>query len=209
MANRETVVMAVKHILTAYPKERAKLGQDEIKSMFEIWPQYLSDLDEMLLMAAVQEHVTHSQWLPSIAEIRQAAVSLMRQASPAGQSAIDAWGDVKQAVARVGSYNAPSFDNPITARVVRRMGWREICLSEDPEGVIRAQFERYYNGEMERAERSAAQSPAVAGFVASMQPDRFTPLPAPSNTAGVIADVARRLASPERDMQTTDEELEY
>lgn len=208
MATNDTVVKAIRHILTAYPKERAKLGQDEIRSMFEVWPQYLSDLDETLLMAAVQEHVTHSQWLPSIAEIRQAAVSLMRQASPAGQSAIDAWGDVKRAIARVGSYNVPSFDNPITARVVSRMGWREICLSEDPEGVIRAQFERYYNGEMERAERQAQQSPAVAGFIASMAADRFTELPAP-RTTGIIADVARRLASPERDMRIEFEELGY
>jgi len=208
MATNDTVVRAVKHILTAYPKERAKLGQDEIKSMFEIWPQYLSDLDETLLMAAVQEHVTHSQWLPSIAEIRQAAVSLMRQASPAGQSAIDAWGDVKQAIARVGSYNVPSFDNPITANVVKRMGWREICLSEDPEGVIRAQFERYYNEQIGRAERSAAQSPAVQAFVASIAADRFAELPAP-RAADVIADVAGRLASPERDMRIEFEELGY
>ena len=94
MASDDTVKTVVRHILTAYPKERAKLGADEIRSMFEVWPQYLNDLDDTLLLAAVQEHITHSQWLPSIAEIRAAAVSLMRQASPARQSAIDAWGDV-------------------------------------------------------------------------------------------------------------------
>ena len=209
MANRETVLLAVKHILTAYPKERAKLGQDAIKSMFEIWPEYLSDLDDTLLLAAVQEHVTHSQWLPSIAEIRSAAVGIMRQASPAHQSAIDAWGEVKRAIRQVGSYGVPTFANPITTKVVQRMGWRVICFDDGPEGVIRAQFERYYNAEIERAERLAAQSPAVTAFVASMEADRFTPLPAPRDSGQVIANVAARLTAPERDMATTSEALDY
>ena len=206
---QETITRLLRRTLAAYPQHAARLSTAQIRDMQDVWQEMLSDLPDELLVAAVRSHLERSQWLPSIAEIRQAAVSLMRQASPAEQSAIDAWGDVKHAIARIGSYNVPSFDNPITARVVRRMGWREICLSEDPEGVIRAQFERYYNGEMERAERIAAQSPAVTAFVASMEADRFTPLPAPRDSGQVIANVAARLTAPESDMATTSEAMEY
>lgn len=193
MANPDTITQAIRHILTAYPKERSKLGQEEIRSMFEVWPQYLNDLDDTLLLAAVQEHITHSQWLPSIAELRASAVSIMRQASPAHQSAIDAWGEVKRAFLRVGYDGKPEFTNPITAKVIRLMGWRDLCLSDAPEGVDRAQFERYYNEEIRRAEAQAQQSPQVAAFVASMDANRFAALPEPNGTNGIVASIAKRL----------------
>ena len=72
------------------------------------------------------------------------------------------------------------------------MGWREIRQSEDPEGVIRAQFERYYNGEMEQAERSAhSRQPSPGLSLPVCVPDiDLRPLTSANNTAGVIADVA-------------------
>lgn len=171
----DTITRLLRHTLAAYPSHTARLSDAQIRDMQEVWLEMLGDLPADLLAAAVRSHIERSQWLPSVAEIRQAAVKLMRQGSPAQESAIDAWGSVKREVRRVGSYGAPYFVNPITARVVQRMGWREICLSEDPEAVVRAQFERYYNAEMMRAEEQAGMSADLRDFLATLSGQFLAP----------------------------------
>lgn len=189
MATPEVIRTQLKRMLAALPQHAAKLSDAQIVDMLEVWQEDLADLDDALLVAACRNHRERSQWLPSIAEIRASAVSLMRQASPANQIAGEAWGDVKQAIASVGYYSLPQFDNPATAAAVRRMGWREICLDDGPEGVIRAQFERMYNAEIERMESTVQQSPAVREFIGAMtvSPDRQL---APGDTSAVIRRIA-------------------
>ncbi len=193
MATPEVIRTQLKRMLAALPQHAAKLSDAQIVDMLEVWQEDLADLDDALLVAACRNHRERSQWLPSIAEIRASAVSLMRQASPANQIAGEAWGDVKQAIASVGYYSLPQFDNPATAAAVRRMGWREICLDDGPEGVIRAQFERMYNAEIERMEGKVQQSATVREFVAAMTAPTNGQLPSPEAQAVIkkLAEVKR------------------
>lgn len=188
MASVHLVRSLLNQVLAAYPQHVSRLSSETIAAMPNVWIEHLSDLDDLLLMAAVKNHIERSQWLPSIAEIRASAVSLMRQASPANQIAGEAWADVKRAIASVGYYGQPEFTNPATAAAVQHMGWREICLDDGPEGVIRAQFERMYNAEIERMEGKVIQSPTVRDFIASMTPQGDGQLPAPN-----MQDVVRRI----------------
>ena len=193
MATEANIKAQLKRILAAYPQHTAKLTDSQIADMVDVWLEDLADLPDDLLIASCRNHRERSQWLPSIAEIRASAVSLMRQASPANQIAGEAWGDVKQAIASVGYYSLPQFDNPATAAAVRRMGWREICLDDGPEGVIRAQFERMYNAEIERMEGKVQQSATVREFVAAMTAPANGQLPAPEAQAVIkkLAEVKR------------------
>jgi hypothetical protein len=194
MATPKLIRHLLNQTLMAYPQHTAKLPHDVVAGMADVWQEHLADLDDALLSAAVKNHIERSQWLPSIAEIRSSAVSLMRQASPAAQIAGEAWGDVKRAIASVGYYGLPDFDNPATAAVVRRMGWRDICLDDGPEGVIRAQFERMYNAEIERMEGKVQQSAAVRQFVEMMTVSQAPALP----EGDVKALVARTAATMRR-----------
>lgn len=189
MATPSSISKELRRMLAAYPQHAAKLDAAQLTSMLEVWHEDLADLPDDLFIVACRNHRERSQWLPSIAEIRASAVSLMRQASPAAQIAGEAWGDVKRAIASVGYYGKPEFDNPATATVVRRMGWRDICMDDGPEGVIRAQFERMYNAEIERMESAVQQSPAVRDFIGAMtiNPDRQL---APGDTSAVIRRIA-------------------
>lgn len=190
MATPETIRTQLKRMLAAYPQHASKLSDGQIVDMLEVWQEDLADLDDSLLVVACRNHRERSQWLPSIAEIRASAVSLMRQASPAAQIAGEAWLDVKREMSRVcGIYGKPEFTNPATAAVVRRMGWREICLDDGPEGVIRAQFERMYNAEIERLEVKVQQSATVREFVAAMTASQSPALPS-GDTGAVIAKLA-------------------
>ena len=189
MANQKLIRNLLNQTLMAYPQHTAKLEPSQVTAMLEVWQEDLADLPDDLLAVACRNHRERSQWLPSIAEIRASAVSLMRQASPARQSASEAWGDVKRAIRSIGYVGSPEFDNPATAAVVRRMGWRDICMDDGPEGVIRAQFERMYNAEIERMESTVQQSPAVREFIGAMtvSPDRQL---APGDTSAVIRRIA-------------------
>ncbi len=193
MATPSSISKELRRMLAAYPQHAAKLDATQIAAMLEVWQEDLIDLPDDLLIASCRNHRERSQWLPSIAEIRASAVSLMRQASPANQIAGEAWGDVKQAIASVGYYSLPQFDNPATAAAVRRMGWREICLDDGPEGVIRAQFERMYNAEIERMEGKVQQSATVREFVAAMTAPTNGQLPSPEAQAVIkkLAEVKR------------------
>ncbi len=189
MANQKLIRNLLNQTLMAYPQHTAKLPENMIAGMVDVWLEHLSDLPDDLLTVAVKNHIERSQWLPSIAEIRASAVSLMRQASPARQSASEAWGDVKRAIASIGYVGSPEFSNPATAAAVRRMGWRDICMDDGPEGVIRAQFERFYDAEIARMENAVQQSPAVRDFIGAMtvSPDRQL---APGDTSAVIRRIA-------------------
>lgn len=193
MANAKLIRNLLNQTLMAYPQHTAKLPADMIASMADVWLEHLSDMDDSLLTAAVKNHIERSQWLPSIAEIRASAVSLMRQASPANQIAGEAWGDVKKALGTTGYYNLPVFANPATAAVVRRMGWRNICMDDGPEGVLRAQFERMYDAEIQRLENQVQQSPAVRAFVEAMRGGQAPALDAPDAQAMIrqIAEARR------------------
>lgn len=196
MATRSTIHSELRRMLAAYPQHSTKLRDDQIADMADVWQEDLADLDDNLLVAACRNHRERSQWLPSIAEIRASAVSLMRQASPSAQTASEAWLDVKEAIRAVGYMRTPDFTNPATAAVVRRMGWRELCLSEDPEGVLRAQFERFYDAEIGRMERTVQQSPSVREFIAGMTAAGMTPqLPEPNGDVGALI---KRLAGEKR-----------
>ena len=189
MATQSTINRDLRRMLAAYPQHVARIEREQLAMMAEVWLEDLADLDDSLLAAACRNHRERSQWLPSIAEIRASAVSLMRQASPAAQTASEAWGDVKRAIRQVGYTGVPQFDNPATAAAVRHMGWREICMDEGPEGVIRAQFERFYDAEIVRMENKVTQSPAVRAFVASMTPPANGQL-GPGDAQDVIRQIA-------------------
>lgn len=193
MATPEVIRTQLKRMLAALPQHAAKLSDAQIVDMLEVWQEDLADLDDALLVAACRNHRDGSQWLPSIAEIRASAVSLMRQASPANQIAGEAWGDVKKALGTTGYYNLPVFANPATAAVVRRMGWRNICMDDGPEGVLRAQFERMYDAEIQRLENQVQQSPAVRAFVEAMRVGQAPALDAPDAQAMIrqIAEARR------------------
>lgn len=75
-------------------------------------------------------------------------LELWRQAKgqlPPQDGAEQAMEAIGRAVWRVGYVGSPTFDDPITERVVRAYGWLKICQSENPETVY-AQLRKMYEG---------------------------------------------------------------
>jgi len=195
MATPSEISTELRRTLAAYPQHAARLDKEQLALMLEVWQESLMDLPADLLKMAVKNHIERSQWLPSIAEIRASAVSLMRQASPADQDWNEAYAELQRLVLAVGYTGKPEFANPALVETVRTLGgWQQVCWNEDPEGVFRAQFRDVYQVVIGRMERKVQQSSTVREFIAAMTPQENRLLPEP----GEAQDIIRRLADGKR-----------
>jgi hypothetical protein len=115
---------------------------DDLK--VQVWHEMLGDLDYEIANMAVKKLIMESTFPPAIAEVRKAAADIL---NPGQLTGAQAWGEVMKAIREHGSYGeaeALASMSPTTAQVVRYMGWRDICMSEEPTGVLRGQFLKMY-----------------------------------------------------------------
>jgi len=137
-------------ILAVLAASYPKFEVDDLK--VQVWHEMLGDLDYVTANMAVKKLILENAFPPSIAEVRKAAAEIM---NPDVMTAAEAWGEVERAVRTYGSYQeieALASLSPRTAKVVRQIGWREICLNEEP-GVVRGQFLKMYQQVQERDRR--------------------------------------------------------
>lgn len=126
------------------------------EAMVDLWHELLSDIDFNLAKAAVKKILLESPYPPTIAEIRKQAAEIMMPEENKIDPA-EAWGEVERAIRYYGSYmeeEALASMSPAVAKVVKYIGWREICLSEEPE-VVRGQFLKMYQQVQERERKEA------------------------------------------------------
>ena len=128
-----------KGMKSVYTRENFLPDADSIK----IWFSMLKDIPYEVLNVAIQKYMMTNKFAPTIADLRELASETM-------QGQITDWGDgweqVLKAIRVYGSYNAgaalDSMD-AITRKCVERLGFREICMSENI-SVERANFRMLY-----------------------------------------------------------------
>jgi len=141
-------------LAASYPKFEV----DDVK--VQVWHEMLGDLDYAVASMAVKKIIMQNTFPPAIAEVRKAAAELT---NPENLTSSEAWGEVTRAIRNYGYYRgeeALASLSPTTAQVVRYMGWREICMSEDI-GVIRGQFLRMYEQIATREQEKQLLSPTM------------------------------------------------
>ena len=146
-----TVAAALK---TYYPKEQLLPN----KEAMELWFRQLQDIPYIVAAAALNKWVATQKWSPTIAEIREMAASVVNGERPLWS---DGWEQVLMAIRKYGMYAIPeamaSFDE-ITRQTVKRLGFKELCMSENPM-QDRANFRMIFEQIAERKEK-AQQLPA-------------------------------------------------
>lgn len=143
MTLQETLAV-MKILSVTYPRDAAYNDPAKVANTAEVWTMLLEDLPAPLVLAAVKKHCLTSKFPPTIAEIRDAATVTVRpdlQVTP-----MEAWGEVTKAIRRFGYYreeDALASLSEQTRSVVKAIGWKDICVSEEPD-IIRGQFRRAY-----------------------------------------------------------------
>lgn len=119
-----TIAMALK---TSYPNFQIMPSEESKK----IWFSMLQDLDYGVCQNAVKQIIATSKFPPSIAEIREKYTELtVLPVADAGE----AWEEVMRAIQHYGIYGEVEALNSLSELVrqtVKRIGFRNLCLSEN------------------------------------------------------------------------------
>lgn len=139
---------------TYYPRE-ALLPND---MAMELWYFQLSDISYRVAEAALNKWVANNRWSPSIADLREISQGILYGDLPDwGES----WRKTQDAIRRFGYYQEDealaSLDD-LTRDVVERLGFRNLCLSENHE-ASRANFRQIFE-QVARRRKEEKQIPA-------------------------------------------------
>lgn len=145
-----TFAMALK---TYYPRENLLPNEQAM----ELWFGQLQDIPFQVAEVALQKWVSLNKWSPSISEIREMASSITNGDLPDWG---DAWEQVCMAIRKYGFYSpTEALDSlsPLARKATERMGFTNLCLSENP-SADRANFRMIYETLAER-EKKDSQMP--------------------------------------------------
>ncbi|MGF7145324.1 hypothetical protein HNQ56_003765 [Anaerotaenia torta] len=136
------IALAIK---TTFPNSQILQNSDAM----DIWYMMLGDIDYRVCQAAVLELISISKFPPTIAEIREKCSGLT---SIPIKDWGEAWESVIKAIGKYGYYETEkaleSMDE-LTRMCVRRIGFQNICMSENV-AADRANFRMIYETEANR-----------------------------------------------------------
>ena len=149
---------------TFYPKEQILPNQQAM----ELWYNQLKDIPYEVAEASLNAYVSVNKWSPSIAEIREAAASVQHGNVPDWG---DAWEVVLRCIGKYGSYReseALASMDEMTRTAVKRIGFRNICMSENIT-ADRANFRMIYEQLSERKKKEQQLSLPLKELIQGIQ----------------------------------------
>lgn len=130
-----------------------------------LWTEMLSDMPFATAKTALIKVLATAKFWPTVAEIREAAVSIT---NPTMLTPAEAWGQVIRAVKDYGYYRPTegiaTLDPTVRKAVKAFGGFVEICMTENID-VVRAQFMRVYEQCASREKEIAVLPESVKTFI--------------------------------------------
>lgn len=142
--------MFVMALRTYYPKENILPNNQAV----ELWFRQLQDIPYQVAEASLNKWVATNKWSPSIADIREMASTIQEGELPDWG---DGWEQVLMAIRKYGMYrigDAMETFDPLTKKCVERLGFRNLCMSENI-NQDRANFRMIYEQLAERKKKDA------------------------------------------------------
>lgn len=154
--NKKEFAVFVAALKTFYPRENLLPNQQAA----ELWYRELCDLPYNVAETALREYVHLNKWPPTIADIRERAAGIRNGASPDWG---EGWNQLQAAIRRYGVYRPEEAVERLKGtirEVVERLGFRELCLSENVT-ADRARFKDLYEKIAERKRKDEQLSQSV------------------------------------------------
>lgn len=161
--NKKEFAIIASALRTYYPKENLLPNEQAM----QLWFNQLNDIPYKVAEVTLNKWVATNKWSPSIADIREQAAGITQgEAKEWG----DAWQEVLRAISKYGSYREDealaSLDDT-TRTVVRRLGFRNLCFSEEIQ-VDRANFRMIYEQQLHRDKQDAQLPPKLKALISNM-----------------------------------------
>lgn len=160
MTEKETIKV-VTLIVMSYPSNDKFKDDTTLNGMVAVWKNIFKDDNANLVEMAVQKHISVNKWPPSIAEIREQMVNIIR---PDIIPPDIAWTAVSDLLYTEGEYSTANIYSVLPAsiaRVVETIGWRELynmncgTTRGSYEGMARVAFMDLYKPVYERERENA------------------------------------------------------
>ena len=122
---------------------------------FNIWFALLGDMEYAVLNAAIQKYMLTNKFPPTIADLREIATTIAAGEIPDWG---EGWEKVLNAIRYFGYYReteALETMDELTKTCVKRLGWRNLCMSEN-NNMDRANFRMIYEQLSDRTKKQNA-----------------------------------------------------
>ena len=175
--DRPAFTLALLPLATIPP--RAELTE----AIFEAFWLALSDLSLEQVRGAVIKALRTCRFMPSAAELRDLAGVMTPE-----MRAVLAWGALKRAIRKEGSWHSVHFDDAAVTAAVRNLGgWARLCSleSEELDKWVRRDFERIYLAFSERGVPADMAEPLAGAFEISNSAQGFPVAPPVKIMTGV------------------------
>lgn len=166
MTKKEFAMFAMA-LKTYYPRENLLPNEQSM----ELWFNQLQDIPYEVAETGLNKWVALNKWSPSIADIREMASELVNGELPDWG---DAWEEVCKAIRCYGSYRAlEALESlsPLARKATERMGFTNLCMSENP-SADRANFRMIYENLAEREKKDAQLPTGLKTIVLTMRTDK-------------------------------------
>ena len=167
MTKKEFALFAMA-LKTYYPRENLLPNEESMS----LWLRQLEDIPYQIAETGLQKWVALNKWSPTIADIREMATDIVNGETP---DFGDAWEEVCKAIRYFGAYRAEeALDSlsPLARRATERMGFRNLCLSENP-SADRANFRMIYEALVERQKKDAQLPEKLKTVMLTMRTDKM------------------------------------
>lgn len=166
--NREEFRILASALKTYYPKEQLLSNQQAL----ELWHRELCDIPYKVAEAALRKWVSISKWSPTIADIREQAMNVQAGEIPLWS---DGWDECCKMIRKYGSYGADKAMaelTGITKETVKRLGFRELCISENPM-ADRANFRMIFEQLAQRKQKTIQLPESLLQQIYEFQEERI------------------------------------
>ena len=143
---REEIVAVLALLQANYSGALKGMTRQDAEGKINIWTMMFADVDKESMNIAIKKMIATNKYFPTIAEVREALSEINSiRVIDAGE----AWGEVISAIRNYGwSNESEAMENmsETTRNVVKRMGWLNLCNSEN---IVtdRAHFLKIYESE--------------------------------------------------------------
>lgn len=141
---------------TYYPRETILPNEQAM----ELWFMHLQDIPFEVASTALNAWVDTQKWSPGISDIRKMCETVVHGEQ---ETWSEGWEQLQAAIRRYGFYDpdgAMEFLTGTTRETVRRLGFQNLCLSEN-EMSDRAQFRAVFESITDREVNHAQIAPSV------------------------------------------------
>ena len=145
-----------KGMKAVYPQPNFLPDMDAVN----VWYELLKDIDYQVANMAIQMHAQSSKFPPTVAEIRESASKIVHGETKDWSKA---WEEACRAMSRFGRDRKAEAYKTLderTRRVIDRLGYRNLCMSENI-GVDRANFRSIYETIAQRDKEINKLSPQI------------------------------------------------